>query len=141
MVAKQVSVKVVGLSDLRRELKKLDDSDEFNAELKEVNFEIADTVVGRAKVFASTKLQRRAAQSLKAGRGASRATISGGGAQTPFFGGAEFGSIQYTQFEPWRGNDRSAGYFLYPTIRNSTDEIVEMYGDALEKITARAFPD
>jgi hypothetical protein len=136
-----VSVKVDGLTDFRKELKKLEDEGQFLSDLKEANFEVASMVVDRARAFASTRQQRKAAESLKAGRGAARATISGGGARYPFFAGAEFGSIQFTQFPEWRGSSYDAGHFLYPTIRQSSDDIVELYGDAIEKITGRAFPD
>ena len=136
-----VSVKVEGLDQFRRELKKLADDDQFANDLKDANFEVASFVVERARSFAFTPLQRKAAESLKAGRQAARAVVSGGGARYPFFAGAEFGSIQFEQFDPWRGSSYDAGYFLYPTIREQTPEIVEMYGEAIERITASAFPD
>lgn len=47
----------------------------------------------------------------------------------------------WNQFRPWRGNSTGAGYFLFPTIRESTAEIVDMYGDAIEQIARKAFPD
>lgn len=34
----------------------------------------------------------------------------------------EFGSRRYREF-PWRGNSTGAGYFLWPTIRDSEEEI------------------
>ena len=138
--SKAVSVKVDGLAAFRKELKSLEDAPEFEKELKEANFNVASMVVDRARSTASTPLQRKASESLTAGRAAARATVSGGGAQYPFFGGAEFGSITHTQFEAWRGSSYDAGYFLYPTIRSNSDEIVELYGEAIEKITAAAFP-
>jgi len=78
---------------------------------------------------------------LKAGRQAAKSVVSDGGAKVPFFGGAEFGSIQFPQFPAYQGNGADAGYFLYPAIRSMADEIVEMYGEEIEKITRRAFPD
>lgn len=149
------AVKVIGLKEFRKELKKLDD-DGFTNELKDVNFDIAELVVRTAQQKAAGKgrLQQTAARSLKPGRQAARAVVTGGGPKTPFFGGAEFGAGQnvprntqrgtvagWNQFEPWRGNQSDAGYFLYPAIRDETDKIVDMYGDAIEKITSRAFPD
>lgn len=134
------SVKVAGLDELRRELKKLDDKG-LTERLKDANYAVASTVVERAKSMVSTRMQASAAQSLKAARQAARAQVSGGGASKPFFGGAEFGSIRYRQFEPWRGSGTGAGYFLYPAIRASIDDILETYGDAIEKLAAEAFPD
>jgi hypothetical protein len=45
--------------------------------------------------------------------------------------GAEFGSGRYPQFHPWRGSSTGAGYFLWPTIREESDDITERYADAL----------
>jgi hypothetical protein len=45
--------------------------------------------------------------------------------------GAEFGSDRFPQFRPWRGNDDGAGYFLWPTVRDDSDEIMERYDDAV----------
>jgi len=137
---KSGAVRIDGLDDLRRELKKLDDAGLIDA-LKDLNFEIASKVVQNAQRRASTRQQSSAAQSLKAGRQAAKSVVTGGGAKKPFFGGAEFGSIRFPQFPAWQGNGRDAGYFLFPAIRSMEDEIVEMYGDEVEKITARAFPD
>lgn len=47
----------------------------------------------------------------------------------------------WNQFRPWRGNGEDAGYWLWPAIRAHTDDIVDTYGDAIEKITSKAFPD
>lgn len=47
----------------------------------------------------------------------------------------------WNQFKEWRGNKPGAGYFLFPTIRDSAAEIVEIYGDELDRITRKAFPD
>jgi hypothetical protein len=49
--------------------------------------------------------------------------------------------LGWNQFQPWRGNDRGAGYFLYPTIRANVSEIIEMYGDEMERLLADVFPD
>lgn len=46
----------------------------------------------------------------------------------------------WNQFRPWRGNRAGAGYWLYPTIRAHTDEIVDMYATDVARITAKAFP-
>lgn len=47
----------------------------------------------------------------------------------------------WNQFRPWRGNSDGAGYFLFPAIRQAEPEIVDMYGAALERLAAHAFPD
>jgi hypothetical protein len=149
------TVKVAGLRDLTRELRKLDDAGLID-ELKDANMAVAELVVRSAQQRAAGmgRMENRAAQSLKPARQANRAAVHGGGPKTPFFGGAEFGAGQnqqrstphgvvtgWNQFEPWRGNGQGAGYFLYPAIRDDTAKIVDMYGDAIERITAKAFPD
>lgn len=45
--------------------------------------------------------------------------------------GAEFGSKRFRQFRPWTGNDTQAGYFLYPTIRDMSDEMQSRYWEAV----------
>jgi hypothetical protein len=148
-----VRLDVEGLAELRRELKKLEDAKEFEAELKDVNKRVGDLVVAGARAHASTPMERAAAASLRSSRAASKAQVLGGSARVPFFGGAEFGAMQnqmrvsvrgpyegLNQFHPWKGNGRDAGYFLYPAIRAAEAEIVDMYGEGLEAITARAFP-
>ena len=47
----------------------------------------------------------------------------------------------WNQFVPWTGNKAGAGRFLFPAIRQRADDIVEVYGDAIDKITKQAFPD
>jgi len=150
---KSKTVTVEGLDEFRRELRKLDEKGLID-ELKDANYDVAKLVVGRAQQNASSRMERSAAASMRPSRQAARAQVTGGGADVPFFGGAEFGAMRnqrrqtprgtvtgWNQFQPWRGSGSGAGYFLYPAIRESTDDIVEMYGEAIEKITARAFPD
>jgi hypothetical protein len=149
--------KVVGLNEFRRELKRLDDQG-LTKELKDANFEAAQSIIKPAQSLAASlgPMQAKAAATMKASRAASKAAVNLGGASAPFAGGAEFGSgretmryppgrpggvIGWNQFLPWRGNGGDAGYFLYPTIRDRIDELIEMYGDALERISAKAFPD
>ena len=40
----------------------------------------------------------------------------------------------WNMFEPWRGNKASAGYFLYPAIREHRQKIAEMYADNISRI-------
>ena len=150
---KSGTVAVEGLKELQRELKKLGEPELVDG-LKDANLEVGVLVVNAAQSGASGRLQKAAARSLKASRQAARAQVVGGTGRVDFFGGAEFGSGQniprvsesgraflgYNQFEPFRGSGNNAGYFLYPAIRSSTDEIVEVYGDAIDRLTRAAFP-
>jgi len=152
--------KVKGLDELRRELRKLDDKSLID-ELKDTNFEVANSLIGpmQSKAASVGAMEAKAASTLTASRQAARAQLNFGGAKAPFAGGAEFGAGQdlrrnpvsrrsftngvlgWNQFNAWRGNDNGAGYFMYPTIRDRIPDLVDTYGDALERITARAFPD
>jgi hypothetical protein len=47
----------------------------------------------------------------------------------------------WNQFLPWRGIGESAGYAIFPTIREKQTEIAQMYEDEVGSITSKAFPD
>jgi hypothetical protein len=149
------AVQVVGLREFQRELRRLEDTELVNG-LKDVNHQVAQRVTGWAQARAAGlgPMQSRAAGSLRASRTQARAQVTGGGAKVPFFGGAEFGAGRnlprstrrgmvrgWNQFHPWRGSGVDAGYFLFPSIRSHNTEIVTMYGDAIQQLARRAFPD
>jgi hypothetical protein len=55
--------------------------------------------------------------------------------------GAEFGAIKWPQFEPWLGNGVTAGYFLYPAIRDwERNKGPELYWKYMAVAIAKAFP-
>jgi hypothetical protein len=150
---KGAGVRVEGLDAFRRELRKLGDKGLVD-DLKDANFEVASRVVLWAQARTSTRMEQAAAKTLRPSRNQRAAQVTLGGPKAPFAAGAEFGAIRniprrtlrgevrgWNQFREWRGNGRGAGYFLYPAIRDNTDEIVDTYGDAIEKIAAKAFPD
>lgn len=133
------TVTVEGLDQFRRELRKLDDKTLIDG-LKDANKQVGDIVVDEAKSRAQTRLQVKAASTLRAGRQQARAVVTGGTARVPFFFGAEFGALQYRQFSPWRGSGENAGYFLFPAIRDKREEVLDVYGVAIERLAAEAFP-
>jgi hypothetical protein len=47
----------------------------------------------------------------------------------------------WNQFREWRGNGANAGYALYPTMRANREQIVEIWGKGIDRITREAFPD
>ena len=141
-MAEPVGIKVEGLNEFRRELKKLEEN--LTPELKQINYELATQVTSWAQTKAaavSPQASKAAKEGLKASRTAARAQVILGSNRAPYALGAEFGSHQYKQFPAWRGNDTGAGYFLWPSIRDHKDEITKLYGDALDKLARRAFPD
>jgi hypothetical protein len=149
-------IEVPGLRLFARELKQA--GPDLVDELKELNYKVATKVRDAALLRAQGEgpMAARAAGSLRAARQAARAAVFLGNAKTPFALGAEFGSgrnklrmlpneggdrLGWNQFKPWRGSGQGAGYFLYPAIRDTTPEIVDMYGDAVEQIARKAFPE
>jgi hypothetical protein len=160
------TVAVKGLAELRRELRRLDTEagPDGSALLKEANWQVARFVTERAQARAGTvgRQQARAAESLRASKTVNRAQVSGGSAKMPFFFGAEFGAKQnilrserraagwagpgrylgFRQFKQWRKpGGGNTGYFLFPTLRAETQNIIDFYADELDKVAAKAFPE
>jgi hypothetical protein len=48
--------------------------------------------------------------------------------------------VRFKQFKPWRGSSPSAGYFVYPAIRQDADRIVTEFSDAVDKVIDSNFP-
>jgi hypothetical protein len=146
------NIRINGLVDLQRELRKI--NTELPKKLGDVNKEVADYVVRRSKGRASTPLEHRAAGTLKAARQQRVALVRLGGAKNPEALGAEFGAMQnqerrtgrgsvlgWNQFLAWRGSGTGAGYFLFPTIRQDTPQIIDKYAELIDKMCKAAFPD
>lgn len=90
----------------------------------------------------------KASSSIKAKRSQTGAVIEGGGDAYPMFLGGEFGAKQYSQFEPWRGNQwpgtdvpEGVGYALHPAIRDGTDGLMDRLDKAIADALTAAFPD
>lgn len=138
-----VKLRVDGLRELRKELRAIDAA--FPKELRAANKQVAEQVVvpearRRAGALTRPRVGSRLLATIRALASQTSATVAMGGARTPYARGMEFGSIRRKQFAPWRGNDRNAGYFLYPTIRERSDDIVETYSRVIDELTERAFP-
>lgn len=149
-----VAVKVDDLKEFGRDLKALGDAD-LTAEFVDANVSAAELIVARARVKAAGegRQAKAAAKTLRAVKSRVRSEVVLGGTKAPWALGSEFGANQrkprkrtsgtyqgFNQFKAWRGAGESAGYFLYPTIRASQDEIEEQYLNALDGIVAKAFP-
>lgn len=145
-------VRVTGMKELRAALKRMGDA-EKQTELKQANYDVAQLVVteGRQAASGVSAMAASAAKTLRAGRATARATVTLGRPNVPYALGAEFGAARnqrrfnvggspprhgrgWNQFMGWRGSGGDAGYFMYPAIRANEDRIVDMYGDAMEKI-------
>jgi len=159
------AVAVKGLTEFRKELTRIAKSGGADSRdlLKDANYKVAKFVIDNAKTRAGSlgRLQASAAQSMKPSKTMNMAKITGGGT-VDYFYGAEFGAKSnilrrerkpagwagagrwrgYNQFDPWKKpGGGNGGYFLFPTMRDKTNEIVEMYGDELDKVAQAAFPD
>lgn len=146
--ARQSTVTLPGLRRMLRQLPRA-----ASAELRDASMDVARKVAARASSTASGQggVAGLVAGSIRARRdrvpvvqmgGSARLPLSGngwerksrrGGQQTvgEVIWGAEFGSVRWRQFEPWRGNDDGAGYFLWPTIRAMRATIEAEYSGAL----------
>ena len=147
-------VKIDGLKELNAALKEI--GPDARKELKEASKTVATFVANDAKAAALTigGVAAHVAPSIKPVASVTgTARDSKGGKGYEMAGGAEFGAyrdkkrtrrgrtwIGYRQFKPWRGAGESAGYFLYPAIRQDADRIVTEYTAALDDIIRKRFP-
>lgn len=133
-------IRVDGLKELRRELKAADAA--FPKQLQKANKAVAELVAeGTRAAFQSMGGSApKVAPTVKALAQQTRAQVrvgggSGVGAEVAM--GNLWGSKRFPQFPP----SKPGGYALYETIAAKSDEIVEAYGDALDDLLKRAFPD
>jgi hypothetical protein len=142
-MADQVEVK--GLKDFRRELKRL--GPEFPKELRAANLEAAEVV--------AKETQRRVPRgphegggrvqplhtSVRALASQTRGQVAIGGARSPHgppyeFPGATIGRRGATGARTRIRTQPS----LFPAIASEREEVVEVYGEAIDRLTKRAFP-
>lgn len=148
MANSAVRVDVEGLVELQRELRKIDAA--FPRTLRVANNRVAQIVADAAKTRAESLggVAAKSAASIRVQSGQREAAVKIGGARYPFALGAEFGSHQYRQFDPWTGNQwtdpegLSVGYFLHPAIRAevASGRVRDAYGREIEQLTRAAFP-
>lgn len=134
------TVQVHGLPELSRALKAI--GPDAQKELREASRRVARFVAddARAAALSIGGVAGHVAPSIKPVGGVSGAGVALGGAAYPMAGGAEFGSLRFKQFKPWRGNGSDAGYFVYPAIRADADRIETEFTDAVDDIIKRRFP-
>jgi hypothetical protein len=143
-------VRIEGLKEARAALKRMADP-EKTRQYRLATADIAESIViPQARANADTRMQRRAAgtlQPVKTDLGAAVRLGKG----FPGAMGAEFGADRnqrrigrprgtvapvqgWNQFEPWRGSDTGAGYFLWPAIREQTPKIINRYADMFDEL-------
>lgn len=135
------AIQVEGLKELRQALRDLGPN--WPKEMRKANIRSAELVAEEARRKADSLggVAGKVSPSIKAAGEQLAAKVRWGGSQFPFAAGAEFGSIKYKQFKPWRGSDANAGYFVFPAVRSTRDQLIDVYADAVDELTSRAFPD
>lgn len=151
-----VRVRAHGLDDFRRELTRLDRS--WGKELRLLHLDIAKFVQTRAVAAARRQHTKRAIKA-RATRRAARldvipkrgdelADILGQKRRSGWYGMfLRYRSSEGRQFRPWVGNQWDPGetagvpYEIGDAVNDSVDEVIDMYGDMLDRLARRAFPD
>jgi hypothetical protein len=143
-----IGFEIEGMRDTIRAFNKLD-KDGKNAARDEVK-KIAELLAARIRAKApSDKRYQNLAVSVRAGRdrvpviyigGRATPKVSGGGGPRELIIGMEFGADQ-TGPNAWRFPPRTpklgrgnAGYWIYPTVKASQDEIIRLWFDAMDRI-------
>lgn len=140
MVASRIDVD--GLKPLLRDLRRVER--DLPKAMRQSLIPVSQTVLRGA----TTKAQslggvhaHAARRGLRAGATQNTAWIKLLASREPTILGAEFGGGRRSttrQFPPWRGAGRTAGYFVYPTIRDKSDDIMREVEDAVRDLLRRA---
>lgn len=150
-------VEIKGLDDFRRELKKLEGN--FPKELRDAHRDIAKHVEREARKFAvgTGRMQAHFASQIR-GRADNFGAWIGlrsSQANAAFFGAERktgwYAAPRYfdspPQFPDWVGNNWDVGvlgqgpYAINPAIFHELPEIERRYGEVIDDISRRAFPD
>ena len=142
-----VSVKVTGLAEVNRALKRT--SDELKPELKAELLKVADKVAGDVQQRMPW-LTGRAIQSVAPHSTAGGASIAAGGRAAPYYGWLDFGGTTGRGHVPGKGGSGSIsrpymgkgtgefGRYLYPAIMADEQVILEDAGKAIDTVMGRA---
>jgi hypothetical protein len=148
----RLSIRVDGLRQFRKELKKLADPETWTRELREVNRDAANEALREVQALARSQPriigQRRrperghwadyvnnyrvVASQTSAGVRLGTTTRRGG-----WYLGSNFGSINKRQFPPQNPPDHA----LYRGIERAMPRVVEKYDRELGRLARKAFPD
>lgn len=139
-----VGIRLVGWREFVRDLRRT--APELAKELRRANAEIARDVRDDSRDAARSESRQyaKAATGIQSRAFPDSAQIVLNPRRYPWIFGAEFGALAYRQFPIWRGNQwtsDSVGYAVFPTIRESEDEIADEYGDRVMDAMRVAFPE
>lgn len=141
-------VRVEGLKELRKACRTLAQDDAWKGDLRTAGKAAAEVVAAESRRTASSGLSTlsgkaasmggAAVATIRALAGQTRATVAGGKASVPYFGGWEFGSSgAYRQFPA----KAKTSHNIYPAIEKKSSEIVQIYGDHIDVLTKKHFPE
>lgn len=144
------AIRTTGLRELRRELRAL--GPEWTPQLRQTNKAAAEIVAatGQDNLQAVRRLVPRAryprpdrqhwadlVRTMRALASQTRAQVALGTKAVPWALGENFGSRTRRQFPPVATPDHA----LYKAIEQDRPRVLREYGDMLERLTDRAFPD
>jgi hypothetical protein len=146
-------VRVRGLDDFRRELKKVDKA--LGKELRQVHLKVARLVADRAqraapgrtaKAISAAATQKVAAVRITPKRGDELGVFMGMKRRSGWYAKGRYRASTGRQFRPWVGanwdpGDGGGPYYIAPAINRSIDDVIDLYGDEIEKLAAKAFPE
>jgi hypothetical protein len=162
MAGRGVDIDVQGLRELRAELKRI--GPEWPKEMRTANLEAAEIVARKARRNAPQGPHEGGGRvqplvsSVRALASQTRAYVAIGGARAPHAQVLEFGGtiprrgqdplLREQQRRSHRSYARAglavtpvrAQPYLYRAIASERDEVVEVYSEALDRLTRRAFP-
>ena len=135
-------VEVVGLRELLRDVRKVER--DLPKSMRAALLPVSQEVLARARSRAGALggVHRHAARrGLRGGATQNTAWIKLVASTEPTILGAEFGGgakKTTRQFPPWRGSGSDAGYFVYPEIRGSADDVMGHVEDAVNDLIRQA---
>lgn len=136
----KVKVDVDGLKELRKQLRSIDNGPKLATVLAPIQPKVARLISERSWANASTRQMQRAEASNTYRPNKSSVTIVIGGSKVgdrAFAAGAQFGAKRFRQFPPWK----TGGYTVFPAIKESRDEITELYLEHLANHIEGAGPN
>ena len=138
----RVEVRVEGLAELRRALRKAEQIDDLSV-LRDGLKKAADVVAQEARSRVPVR-SGAARGSIRATSGGNRAFVVGGKAKVPYYGWLDFGSRtprtgQSRRVGPWAnsgfGPDR--GRFIYAALDARERQVVELVSEAVDRALDR----
>lgn len=142
------AIKIVGYRETHKSVRAVskDLGKELNKSVKVVATETATDARDRAE--GESKTLRKGARTIKGSASSTGAFITFGGPEAEYMAGAEFGGGAHgpgnptprgghtTQFPRWRGAGATAGYAVFPTIRDREERNRELVEEQLAEFFA-----